>query len=120
MFLLESAVFALLGLELPALIGDLRNGESARPAQALAVAATPIAVRALWVFRSWHSADGSPAAAVRGGRRPWRRGPGHAAWSRSPPRCPIPLTTVSGAPVPGRDLMLVLAAAVILSLLARA
>jgi monovalent cation/hydrogen antiporter len=38
MFLLESVVFALIGPELPALIGDLRNGESAWPAQALAVA----------------------------------------------------------------------------------
>jgi monovalent cation/hydrogen antiporter len=120
-FLLESVVFALIGLELPALISDLRNGEGAWPAQALAVAATLIAVRALWVF---------PVLGLRrrrqhGRPRPWREA-AVASWAGARGVVPlaaalsIPLTTGSGAPVPGRDLVLVLAAAVIvLSLLAQ-
>ncbi len=118
-FLLESVVFALIGLELPALISDLQNGESAWPAQALAVAATLIAVRALWVF---------PVLTLRRrqhGRRPWREA-AVASWAGARGVVPlaaalsIPLTTASGALVPGRDLVLVLAAAVIvLSLLAQ-
>ena len=37
-FLLESVIFALIGLQLPALISDLQSGESAWPAQAVAIA----------------------------------------------------------------------------------
>ena len=49
-FLLESAVFALIGLELPTLVRDLNARDAAWPAAALALAATLLAVRALWVF----------------------------------------------------------------------
>ena len=37
-FLLESVIFALIGLQLPALISDLQSGESGWPAQAVAIA----------------------------------------------------------------------------------
>ena len=48
-FLLESAVFGLIGLQLPALIRDLTHTE-AWPAEALAIAGTLIVTRILWVF----------------------------------------------------------------------
>ncbi len=117
-FLLESVVFALIGLELPALIRDLQPGESTWPAQALAIAATLIAVRAVWVF---------PVLAVAGRRRPARRRPWREAavvsWAGARGVVPlaaalsIPLSTGTGAPVPGRDLVLVRAAAVIVATL---
>ena len=48
-FLLESVVFSLIGLELPTLIRDL-SGSQAWPAEALAVTGTLIVTRMLWVF----------------------------------------------------------------------
>jgi monovalent cation/hydrogen antiporter len=48
-FLLESVVFSLIGLQLPTLIRDL-SGTGAWPAVALAVTGTVIVVRVLWVF----------------------------------------------------------------------
>ncbi|HEU5419827.1 MAG TPA: Na+/H+ antiporter [Streptosporangiaceae bacterium] len=113
-FLLESVVFALIGLELPAAIRELSRGEGSWPAQALAVAATLIAVRALGVF---------PVLAIarrRDGTRPWPEA-AVATWAGARGVVPlaaalsIPLTSASGAPVPGRDLVLVLAAAVIVA-----
>lgn len=119
-FLLESVVFALIGLELPALIGHLRNGGSAWPAQALAVAVTLLAVRALWVLPVLAAGRRPP-----GRRRPWREA-AVVSWAGARGVVPlaaalsIPLTAGSGAPLPGRDLVLVLAAAVIVaSLLAQ-
>ncbi|HEX6526188.1 MAG TPA: Na+/H+ antiporter [Streptosporangiaceae bacterium] len=113
-FLLESVVFALIGLELPTLIARLPRGEPAWPAQALAVAATLVAVRVLWVF---------PVSAVtsrRRGARSWSwQVPAVVSWAGARGVVPlaaalsIPLTTTSGNPVPGRDLVLVLAASVI-------
>jgi CPA1 family monovalent cation:H+ antiporter len=116
-FLLESVVFALIGLELPAAIRGLSGG-GAWSAQALAVAATLVAVRALWVFPVL-------ALARRAGRRPWPEA-AVVTWAGARGVVPlaaalsIPLTAASGAPVPGRDLVLVIAAAVIVcSLLAQ-
>jgi CPA1 family monovalent cation:H+ antiporter len=48
-FLLESVVFALIGLELPALVDDLPPGSGWWPAQAALLAATLIAVRLAWM-----------------------------------------------------------------------
>jgi monovalent cation/hydrogen antiporter len=48
-FLLESVVFSLIGLQLPTLIRDLSHA-GAWPAEALAVAGTLIVIRILWVF----------------------------------------------------------------------
>ena len=111
-FLLESVVFALIGLELPAAIRGLPHGSGAWWAQALAVAGTLIVVRALWVF---------PVLAVarrQAGSRPWAAA-AVATWAGARGVVPlaavlsIPVTDASGAPVPGRDLVLVLAAGVI-------
>jgi monovalent cation/hydrogen antiporter len=112
-FLLETVVFSLIGLELPVLIRDLSRAE-AWPAEALAVAGTLIVIRMLWVF---------PLSAViqrRGGaRRPSWPVPAVVSWAGTRGVVPlaaalsIPLTSDSGAPLPQRDLILVLATAVI-------
>jgi monovalent cation/hydrogen antiporter len=112
-FLLESVVFSLIGLQLPTLIRALSRTE-AWPAEALAVTATLIAIRMVWVF---------PLSAIiqrRGGARrlSWPV-PAVVSWAGARGVVPlaaalsIPLTTASGAPLPRRDLILVLATAVI-------
>jgi len=112
-FLLESVIFALIGLQLPALISDLQSGDSAWPAQAVAIAATLIAVRAAWVFPVW-----AAAGRKHRGSRPWREA-AVVSWAGARGVVPlaaalsIPLTTAAGGAVPGRDLVLVLAAGVI-------
>ena len=112
-FLLESVVFSLIGLQLPTLIRALSHAQ-AWPADALAVAGTLIATRILWVF---------PLSAIlqrRGGtRRPSWAVPAVVSWAGTRGVVPlaaalsIPLTSASGAPLAQRDLILVLATAVI-------
>jgi CPA1 family monovalent cation:H+ antiporter len=112
-FLLESVVFSLIGLQLPTLIRNLSHGE-AWPAEALAVAGTLILTRMLWVF---------PLSAVvqrrSGVRRPTWPVPAVVSWAGTRGVVPlaaalsIPLTTTDGTPLPQRDLILVLATAVI-------
>ena len=112
-FVLESVVFALIGLELPTLVRDLGH-TGTWPLAALAVTATLIATRVAWVF---------PAFAIiqrrRGTRRPSWPVPAVVSWAGARGVVPlaaalsIPLTTTGGAPLPQRDLVLVLAAATI-------
>jgi CPA1 family monovalent cation:H+ antiporter len=112
-FLLESVVFSLIGLELPVLIRNLSHSE-AWPAEALAVAATLIVTRILWVF---------PLYAVSqrrdGARRPSWPVPAVVSWAGTRGVVPltaalsIPLTAAGGTPLPQRDLVLALATAVI-------
>jgi CPA1 family monovalent cation:H+ antiporter len=116
-FVLESAVFSLIGLELPTLVRDLGTSGS-WPAAALAVTGTLIVVRVAWVF---------PLSALYR-RRTGTRGPAWPAaavisWTGARGVVPlaaalsIPLATDSGAPLPHRDLVLVLAtAAIVISL----
>ena len=117
-FLLESVVFSLIGLQLPTLIRAL-SGHGGWPAQALAVTGTLIVARMLWVF---------PLSAViqrRGGaRRPSWPVPAVVSWAGTRGVVPlaaalsIPLTSASGVPLPHRDLILVLAtAAIVISLI---
>jgi CPA1 family monovalent cation:H+ antiporter len=112
-FVLEAVVFALIGLELPTLVRDL--GQTGRwPLAALAVTATLIATRVAWVF---------PVFAISGWRRGMRRPswpvPAVVSWAGTRGVVPlaaalsIPLTTTGGAPLPQRDLVLVLTAATI-------
>jgi CPA1 family monovalent cation:H+ antiporter len=113
-FLLESAVFGLIGLQLPALFGGLAGMDSLWPLQALAIAATLMVVRVSWVF---------PLAAIRqrrhGGERPSWRVPAVVSWAGTRGVVPlaaalsIPLSTSSGAALPDRDLVLLLTTAVI-------
>jgi len=112
-FVLEAVVFALIGLELPTLIGDLGRG-GRWPLAALAVTATLMATRVAWVF---------PVLAITGWRRGTRRPSWPAAavvsWAGTRGVVPlaaalsIPLTAASGGALPQRDLVLVLAAATI-------
>jgi CPA1 family monovalent cation:H+ antiporter len=112
-FLLETVVFSLIGLELPTLIRDMSRAQ-AWPAEALAVAGTLIVTRMLWVF---------PLSAIsqrRGGaRRPTWPVPAVVSWAGTRGVVPltaalsIPLTAADGAPLPQRDLILVIATAVI-------
>jgi Na+/H+ antiporter len=112
-FLLESVVFSLIGLQLPTLVRALsRSGPW--PAEALALAGTLIVIRMLWVF---------PLSAViqrrTGARRPSWPVPAVVSWAGTRGVVPlaaalsIPLTTADGVPLPRRDLVLVLATAVI-------
>jgi monovalent cation/hydrogen antiporter len=112
-FVLEAVVFSLIGLQLP----DLVRAQ-AHPGQwvwaALAIAATLVVIRVAWVF---------PLHAVvqwrRGTRRPSWAVPAVVSWAGTRGVVPlaaalsIPLTTTQGAPLPQRDLVLVLAAVVI-------
>jgi CPA1 family monovalent cation:H+ antiporter len=112
-FLLESVVFALIGLELPTLVREL--GSAGRwPLAALAVTGTLIATRVAWVFPVWAAYQWR-----RGKRRPSWPVPAVVSWAGTRGVVPlaaalsIPLTTASGAALPQRDLVLVLAAAAI-------
>jgi monovalent cation/hydrogen antiporter len=112
-FVLESVVFALIGLELPTLVRDLGQAGS-WPLAALAVTGTLIAARVAWVFPLWAAFQRR-----RGTRRPAWPVPAVVSWAGTRGVVPlaaalsIPLTTASGAPLPQRDLVLVLAAAAI-------
>ena len=96
-FLLESVVFSLIGLQLPTLIRDLSHGE-AWPAEALAVAGTLIVTRILWVF---------PLSAVvqrrSGVRRPTWPVPAVVSWAGT--RGVVPLAAALSIPLTtdGRD-----------------
>jgi CPA1 family monovalent cation:H+ antiporter len=113
-FLLESVVFGLIGLQLPTLVRTLTGIDNAWPLQALAIAATLIVVRLLWVF---------PLAAItqrrRGARRSSWQVPAVISWAGARGVVPlaaalsIPLTTASGAALEHRDLVLLLSTAVI-------
>jgi CPA1 family monovalent cation:H+ antiporter len=113
-FLLESVVFGLIGLELPTLIRELASTDNAWPLQALGITGALIVIRILWVF---------PLSAVlqrrRGSRRPSWQVPAVVSWAGARGVVPlaaalsIPLTTQDGTPLPHRDLVLLLASAVI-------
>jgi len=112
-FVLEAVVFALIGLELPTLVRDL--GHAGRwPLAALGIAGTLIATRVAWVFPAF-----AIAQRCRGMRRPSWPVPAVVSWAGTRGVVPlaaalsIPLTTAGGAPLPQRDLVLVLAAATI-------
>jgi Na+/H+ antiporter len=112
-FLLESVVFSLIGLQLPTLVRALSSaGQWLLPA--LAVTGTLIATRVAWVFPLWAATQWR-----RGTRRPDWAVPAVVSWAGTRGVVPlaaalsIPLTTASGAALPQRDLVLVMAAAVI-------
>ncbi|MFI6056288.1 Na+/H+ antiporter [Streptomyces violascens] len=113
-FLLESVVFSLIGLSLPGLIRELGNADRLWPLYALALAATLIAVRMLWVF---------PLSALlqrkAGQRRANWRVPVVLSWAGTRGVMPlaaalsIPVATADGATLPGRPLVLVLTTSVV-------
>ncbi|MGH3752439.1 MAG: Na+/H+ antiporter [Pseudonocardiaceae bacterium] len=110
-FLLESVVFGLIGLQLPALLRGLAGIDVLWPLQALAIAATLMVIRVAWVF---------PLSAIqlrrRGVERPSWQVPAVVSWAGTRGVVPlaaalsIPLTISSG----DRDLVLLLTTAVII------
>jgi CPA1 family monovalent cation:H+ antiporter len=112
-FLLESVVFAIVGLELPTLVRDLPAGTGAWPLQALAIALALIALRLLWMLPL--SVAVKPTA-----RRPSWRLAAVASWAGTRGVMPlaaalsIPLTTQAHQPLPGRALVLTLTTAVVI------
>jgi Na+/H+ antiporter len=113
-FLLESVVFSLIGLQLPGQIRALSDADRMWPLQALLVAATLMTVRALWVF---------PLSAVlhrkNGGRECSWRVAAVTSWAGTRGVVPlaaalsIPLAAADGSPLPQRPLVLVLATSVV-------
>src|SRR5439155_2391578 len=113
-FLLESVVFALIGLQLPTLIRALAGSGINWFVPGLILTGTLLVVRILWVF---------PLSALRAWRhdkrRPSWQAPAVISWAGARGVVPlaaalsIPLVTNSGAPLAQRDLVLVLATMVI-------
>jgi monovalent cation/hydrogen antiporter len=107
-FLLESVVFGLIGLQLPALVRDLSTATN-WPLQALVIAATLLVIRLAWVF---------PLSALqqrRRGARPTWRVPAVVSWAGA--RGVVPLAAALSIPltsqVENRDLVQLLTTAVI-------
>ncbi|MFG3227102.1 Na+/H+ antiporter [Kitasatospora sp. NPDC048194] len=113
-FLLESVVFSIVGLELPTLVRDLPAGTGWWPLQALALAAVLITVRVLSTLpltRGVKPGHGS-------GRLSWRVA-GVVTWAGTRGVMPlaaalsIPLLADDGTALTGRPLVLVLTTAVV-------
>jgi CPA1 family monovalent cation:H+ antiporter len=113
-FLLESTVFSLIGLQLPALVRRLAAANVPWVLAAVAITATLLVVRVAWVLPTVYLA----------GRRTSPRGPvwrvtAVVAWAGTRGVVPlaaalsIPLSNDSGVPLAGRDLVLVLSIVVI-------
>lgn len=111
-FLLESVVFSIVGLELPALVRDLPAGGGWWPVQALALAAVLVAVRVLWTLPL------TRAVRPNGRRLSWQVA-WVVTWAGTRGVMPlaaalsIPLTAHDGSALPERPLVLVLATAVV-------
>jgi CPA1 family monovalent cation:H+ antiporter len=111
-FLLESVVFGIVGLELPTLVRDLPAGTGRWPLQALALAAVLIAVRVVWTLPLTRAVKPSR------GRLSWRVA-GVVTWAGTRGVMPlaaalsVPLATGGGAVLAGRPLILVLTTAVV-------
>jgi CPA1 family monovalent cation:H+ antiporter len=111
-FLLESVVFSIVGLELPTLVRDLPSGASWWAPQALALAGVLLAIRVAWTLPLTRVVGPGP------GRSSWRvavvmtwagtRGVMPLAAALS-----IPLAAADGSPLAGRPLVLVLTTAVV-------
>ncbi|MFJ9692358.1 Na+/H+ antiporter [Kitasatospora sp. NPDC101183] len=111
-FLLESVVFSVIGLELPSLVRDLPAGSGWWPVQAVALAAVLIGVRVLWTLPLTRAVKPSH------GRLSWRVA-GVVSWAGTRGVMPlaaalsIPLLGADGGPLAGRPLVLVLTTAVV-------
>jgi CPA1 family monovalent cation:H+ antiporter len=113
-FILESAVFALIGLQLPYLVRALAGSDPGWPWQALVITAALIVIRFLWVFPL-----GWIMQIRRGDKRLNWRTSAVVSWAGARGVVPlaavlsIPLLADDGQPVPQRDLVLALATTVI-------
>lgn len=114
-FLLESAVFALIGLQLPVVIGGLgRYGTWQAAGYAAVLLATLIVARYVWVFPATYLPRRlSPKLERRDPSPPWAV-PFVTSWAGMRGvvslalAFAIPLTTRGGSPFPARDLLLFL------------
>jgi CPA1 family monovalent cation:H+ antiporter len=115
-FLLETVVFSLIGLQLPTLIRRLSAAGQPWLLAAVAITATLLLVRIAWVFplallRQWRTGSVSR-------RRLWQV-PAVVSWAGARGVVPlaaalsIPLVDTRGQPIAQRDLLLVLSTAVI-------
>ncbi|HEX6932199.1 MAG TPA: Na+/H+ antiporter [Streptosporangiaceae bacterium] len=118
-FLLESVVFSLIGLQLPTLIRALSSTRQWL-LPALVVTATLILIRLAWVFALW------AAARWRGRTRSGWATPAVISWAGTRGVVPlaaalsIPLDTINGNALPQRDVVLVIAtASIVFSLVAQ-
>ncbi|MFI6151329.1 Na+/H+ antiporter [Kitasatospora sp. NPDC051170] len=111
-FLLESVVFSIVGLELPTLVRDLPAGAGWWPLQALALAALLIGVRVLWTLPLTRAVKPSR------GRLSWRVA-GVVTWAGTRGVMPlaaalsIPLLADDRSALAGRPLVLVLTTSVV-------
>jgi CPA1 family monovalent cation:H+ antiporter len=114
-FILESVVFSLIGLQLPGLIRELPAGDRAWVPAVLVITLTLIVARVAWVFplsaiQQWRSG---------GRRRPSWQAPAVISWAGARGVVPlaatlsIPLADAAGHPLPHRDLLMVLSTGVI-------
>ncbi|MEC3975888.1 Na+/H+ antiporter [Amycolatopsis sp. H20-H5] len=112
-FLLESVVFGLIGLQLPALVRRLAGTGAWWLLQAVAIAATLMLVRLLLVFVL------SALRQRRGGERPSWQVPAVVSWAGARGVVPLaaalslPVAALDGSALPSRDLVLLLTTAVI-------
>ncbi|AEW97912.1 MULTISPECIES: Na+/H+ antiporter [Streptomycetaceae] len=116
-FLLESVVFAVIGLELPTLIHELSAADRDWPLGVCAVAATVIGIRLLGVFPLSALTQRRRASAVS-----WRV-PAVVTWAGTRGVMPlaaalsIPLAAHDGSPLPHRPLVLVITTGVVVATL---
>jgi len=118
-FMLESVVFAIIGLELPTMIRDLDSERLAWLWQALVIAAVLILIRLLWIApTAWLMQRQRAHARGEAVRLSWRV-PAVMTWSGTRGVMPlaaaliIPLNADDGSPLPGRELVLVLTTSVV-------
>lgn len=110
-FLLESVVFALIGLEIPGLVERLRDADSRFVVPALVVTLAVIVTRAVWVFPTGRLGS---VRSRSGQGWPWRE-LAVVSWAGTRGVVPlaaalsIPLLTDAGEPFPERDFLQVLA-----------
>lgn len=112
-FLLESVVFSLIGLQLPSQIRQLTDGERSWIPAVLLIALTLVVVRVAWMFplsalRQWRGSN----------KASWQV-PAVISWAGARGVVPlaaalsIPLANAAGDPLPHRNLLMVLATGVI-------
>jgi len=117
-FVLESGVFALIGLQLPTLLRQIPDGEPAPLPLVLVITVVLLAVRLLWVAPTARVSAGFHASrGAEGGTASWRLA-AVATWAGT--RGVVPLAAALSIPVtagatafPHRDLLLVIASGVI-------
>jgi CPA1 family monovalent cation:H+ antiporter len=104
-FVLESVVFGLIGLQLPALVRRLASADAWWPLAAVALTATMLLVRVAWVFPLAGTRRWRPAAVLS-----WAGARGVVPLAAT---LSIPLVDSTGRPLAQRDLVVVLATSVI-------